>query len=41
MKRVLIVIAIELQGHGHTPFSDRKLDFATLASDVEIIWMAF
>jgi pimeloyl-ACP methyl ester carboxylesterase len=28
------VIAIELQGHGHTPFSDRKLDFATLASDV-------
>ena len=29
------VIAIELQGHGHTPLSDRKLDFATLASDVE------
>jgi pimeloyl-ACP methyl ester carboxylesterase len=29
------VIAIELQGHGHTPFSERKLDFATLASDVE------
>jgi len=29
------VIAIELQGHGHTPFSDRKLDFATLASDVD------
>lgn len=29
------VIAIELQGHGHTPFSDRKLDYATLASDVE------
>jgi pimeloyl-ACP methyl ester carboxylesterase len=29
------VIAIELQGHGHTAFSDRKLDFATLASDVE------
>jgi len=28
------VIAIEFQGHGHTPFSDRKLDFATLASDV-------
>ena len=28
------VIDIELQGHGHTPFSDRKLDFATLASDV-------
>jgi pimeloyl-ACP methyl ester carboxylesterase len=29
------IIAIELQGHGHTPFSDRKLSRATLASDVE------
>ena len=29
------VIAIEFQGHGHTPFSDRKLDLATFASDVE------
>src|SRR6478735_9017444 len=29
------VIAIELQGHGHSPFSDRKLDLTTLASDVE------
>src|SRR5215467_1844986 len=29
------VIAIEMQGHGHTPFSDRKLDITTLASDVE------
>jgi len=29
------VIALELQGHGHTPFSDRKLDIVTLASDVE------
>src|SRR6202012_3321254 len=29
------VIAIEMRGHGHTPYSDRKLDFATLASDVE------
>lgn len=29
------VIAIELQGHGHTPFSDRKLDQAVLADDVE------
>jgi pimeloyl-ACP methyl ester carboxylesterase len=29
------VIAIEMQGHGHTPFSDRKLDSTTLASDVE------
>src|SRR5436190_14288280 len=29
------VIAIEMQGHGHTPFSDRKLELANLASDVE------
>src|ERR1700688_3796039 len=29
------VIAIELQGHGHTPFSDRKLSITSLASDVE------
>ena len=29
------VIAIEMQGHGHTPFSDRKLSIPTLASDVE------
>ena len=29
------VIAIELQGHGHTPFADRKLAFPALASDVE------
>ncbi|OQP61928.1 alpha/beta hydrolase [Niastella vici] len=29
------VIAIELQGHGHTQFSDRKLSHTTLASDVE------
>jgi pimeloyl-ACP methyl ester carboxylesterase len=29
------VIAIELQGHGHTQFSDRKLSFPSLASDVE------
>src|SRR6478609_1216628 len=29
------VIAIELQGHGHSPFSDRKLSRETLASDVE------
>src|SRR6202012_4189383 len=28
------VIAIEMQGHGHSPYSDRKLDLATLASDV-------
>jgi len=28
------VIALELQGHGHTPFSERKLSHATLASDV-------
>lgn len=29
------VIAIEMQGHGHSPFSDRKLSFTALASDVE------
>jgi len=29
------VIAIEMQGHGHTPYSDRKLTHAALASDVE------
>ncbi len=29
------VIAIEMQGHGHTPYSERKLDLATLASDVD------
>jgi pimeloyl-ACP methyl ester carboxylesterase len=29
------VIALELQGHGHTPYSERKLDVATLAKDVE------
>lgn len=28
------VIAVELQGHGHTPYSDRKLSHATLAKDV-------
>ncbi len=28
------VIAIEFQGHGHTPFSERKLNIATLAKDV-------
>lgn len=28
------VIALELQGHGHTPFSERKLSHATLASDI-------
>ena len=29
------VIAMELQGHGHSPYSDRKLSFPALASDVE------
>jgi pimeloyl-ACP methyl ester carboxylesterase len=28
------VIAIEMQGHGHTPYSDRELSITTLASDV-------
>ncbi|PHN07044.1 alpha/beta fold hydrolase [Flavilitoribacter nigricans] len=29
------VIALEMQGHGHTPYSDRQLTRATLARDVE------
>jgi len=29
------VIAIEMQGHGHSPYSDRELDLVTLAKDVE------
>ena len=29
------VIALEMQGHGHSPFSDRKMSITTLASDVE------
>src|SRR5882757_580545 len=29
------VIAIEMQGHGHTRFSERALSITTLASDVE------
>lgn len=29
------VIAVELQGHGHTQYSDRKLDIANMASDVD------
>jgi len=29
------LIAIEFQGHGHSPYSDRKLDIVTLARDVE------
>ena len=29
------VIAIEFQGHGHSPYSDRKLDIVTFAKDVE------
>ena len=29
------VIAIEMQGHGHSPFSERELSITTLASDVE------
>ena len=31
------VIAIEMQGHGHTPFSERKLSITTLASDVAAV----
>ncbi len=29
------VIAIEFQGHGHSPYSDREFSIANLASDVE------
>ena len=29
------VIAIEMQGHGHSPFSERQLSITNLASDVE------
>src|SRR6478735_5134096 len=29
------VIAIEMQGHGHSPFSERELSITNLASDVE------
>lgn len=35
LSRTRKVIAIEFQSHGHTPFSDRKLSIAALASDVE------
>ena len=31
------VIAIEMQGHGHTPLADRKLSRTTLAKDVESV----
>ena len=31
------VIAVELQGHGHTPYSDRKLSITTLANDVNSV----
>ncbi|HJT72823.1 MAG TPA: alpha/beta hydrolase [Chitinophaga sp.] len=31
------VIALELQGHGHTPFTDRPLSWPTLAADVEAV----
>lgn len=29
------VIALEMQSHGHSPYSERKLDIVTLAKDVE------
>jgi pimeloyl-ACP methyl ester carboxylesterase len=29
------VVAIEMQGHGHSPFSERNLSISSLASDVE------
>nr|WP_294947334.1 alpha/beta hydrolase [uncultured Mucilaginibacter sp.] len=31
------VIALEMQSHGHSPYSDRKLDIVTLASDVAAV----
>lgn len=31
------VIALELQGHGHSPYSDRALSRSTLAKDVEAV----
>ncbi|MBD1366984.1 alpha/beta hydrolase [Mucilaginibacter sp. ZT4R22] len=31
------VIALEMQGHGHSPYSDRKLDIVTMASDVAAV----
>lgn len=31
------VIALEMQGHGHSPYSDRKLDIVTLADDVAML----
>lgn len=30
-----MVIALEMQGHGHTPYSSRELSITTLANDVE------
>ena len=35
LSRTRKVIAIEMQGHGHTPFSDRELSITTLGSDIE------
>jgi len=31
------VIALEFQGHGHSPFSERKLSITTFASDVDAV----
>ena len=35
LSKIRKIIAIEFQGHGHSPYSDRKLDIVTLAKDVE------
>src|SRR5262249_42796019 len=35
LSKIKKVIANEMQGHGHSPFSDRKLSITTLASDIE------
>src|ERR1700740_1774702 len=29
------IIALEMQGHGHSPYADRQVSITTLASDVE------
>jgi pimeloyl-ACP methyl ester carboxylesterase len=28
------VIAVEMQGHGHTPDTDRPMSFATMGDDI-------
>src|SRR6185437_14007181 len=35
LSKTMKVVAIGMQGHGHSPFSDRELSITTLARDVE------